>query len=371
MKMIVWSKIEGQPTTPWLWARAPDILLVAGGGSLLFAATMVPLTLAFPALAPALAAAFLHLAALCNFPHYAATYQLVVRERRTMTRTYGRLLLSTPVMLGALAAGVVWPALITPIVRVYLTWSAYHYAAQHFGIASMYAARQGRPLADGEKRPMYVGFVGVAAFMMLSTNMAGTGSANPFGARAAEEPFFLLPADTYYVALGAVVLGFASFVVGHLRAARRTGRGFGAIAWLLFVTNAAWFVLPFLRTSSGGGPWMGGTLALWVPYAIPFFHCAQYLVVTTWRARTTGPVKPTLLFLLLAGVGLALFEGVTRAVSSFALLTEDNAYLLVPAVLNIHHFWVDGMMWKRPKKSPRAAGAAPASFASAEKIATR
>jgi hypothetical protein len=353
MAMTVWPQLSGKPATVWLWNRTSDVLFAAGGGSLLFALTMVPLTLSAPSLAPYLAAAFLHMAALCNFPHYAATYQLVFREREKNPHTWRRLWASTPVMMGLLGAGIAWPPLISPLTRIYLTWSAYHYAAQHFGIASMYATRHGRPLEDADKRTLQFGFIAVAGFMMVMTNTAGVGSANPFGARVGSQLEFLLPSQAYYLALASAALGAVAFVIGDRRMARRTGQGYGALTRLLFATNAAWFVLPFVRLPGANGPWMGGTLAIWVPYAIPFFHCAQYLAVTTWRARTTGPVKPTLLFIGLAALGLLLFEGVTRAVFSARLLSEDNAYLLVPAILNIHHFWVDGIMWRRVGKKNR------------------
>jgi hypothetical protein len=354
---IVWPPLQGKPASKWLWSPLVDTMLIAGVGSFALAAIFVPVALAWPAANTLILAGFLHAGVLCNYPHYAATYHLIYRERETKKKNWRWLLASIPIALAAFVAGIAYPLLLGPLVRLYLTWSAWHYAAQHFGIASMYAAREGRPLQDREKRLLQAGFGGVGVSMMIVANSAnGVGSDNPFGAALYGNAIALLPERTYWLSLVVAAAATLCAYAAHRRVRARTGRGLDVTAWLLFGTNLAWFVLPYLRLPGGHGPWMG-PLAIWVAFLVPFFHCAQYLGVTAWRARTTGPVKPVFLFMALVALGLALFEGWTALVPRFSRLKYDEALMLVPPLLNVHHFFIDGIIWKRPKKPP-AAGAA-------------
>jgi hypothetical protein len=347
---IVWAPVQGKPTSKWLWSPAIDMVLIAGVGSILLAALCVPIALAYPPANDLILAGFLHAGVLCNYPHYAATYHLIYRERAKQPRSWRILLASIPLAMGAFVAGIVFPLLLGPLVRLYLTWSAWHYAAQHFGVACMYSARDGRALTDREKRFLQVGFGGVGVSMMIVANSTnGVGSDNPFGASIVYgKAIGLLPEQAYWASLIVAALATLSAVVAHRMVQARTGRGLDATAKVLFATNAAWFVLPYLRLPGSHGPWMG-PLAIWVALLVPFFHCAQYLGVTSWRARTTGPVKPIILFMALVFLGLALFEGWTALVPRFSSLTTEQAVMLVPPILNVHHFFIDGIIWKRPR----------------------
>jgi len=145
-----------------------------------------------------------------------------------------------------------------------------------------------------------------------------------------------------------VLVGVAAHLLAERWHKERTGEGLVTMARVLVATNAVWFVVPFLRLPGSDTPWTGTAIATWVPFALPFFHCAQYLGVTGWRARTSGAIKPVLYYALLVGLGLVLFEGITRGLAISTLGTA-RAFLLVPAVLNIHHFFLDGLMWKRAR----------------------
>jgi hypothetical protein len=166
---IVWPAAERNAAKRWLWNKRTDLLWIAGSASLLFAVAAVPASYLWAGFGPILITAFLHLGSLVNCPHYMATYELAVRERARRPRNFWWLAGTTPLMLALAWATVLWPErLLIPLVRVYLTWSVYHYASQHFGIASMYSAKQGRPLVAPEKVPLRASFIGVAIYMMIS-----------------------------------------------------------------------------------------------------------------------------------------------------------------------------------------------------------
>lgn len=335
----------------WLWGAAHDLVWIAGGGALVFAALAAPASLAIPGAGAALVTAFLHLAVLCNYPHYAATYQIIVRERARAPGSLRWLVASTPVAALAVVLGVIYPVLIGPIVRLYLTWSAYHYAAQHFGVASMYEARAGSPLAPGPKRWVWASFVLGALAMMTFLNTEGAlGTSDVFGVPRGAPGMWLLPPRYYALgaALGASAAAAWAVAEARLRGAR--GRGLVLPARLLVLTNLAWFVVPYLRLPGARAPWIGETIGTWLPFAIPFFHCTQYLGVTGFRARTTGAVKPAYWFAILVGLGLVLFEGLRALPPLTGRVGEGEALLLVPAVLNVHHFFIDGLIWKRARR---------------------
>lgn len=359
---IVWPALAPKPASKWLWSPLVDTMVIAGVASFLLAAICVPVALAFPASNMLILTAFLHVGVLCNYPHYASTYHIIYRERAAKPAAWRFLLASIPFALVVFAVGVAYPVLLGPYVRVYLTWSAWHYSAQHFGIASMYYARDGRSLNDREKRLVQIAFVTVAFSMMLVANTTNaSGADNPFGGAQYGTAIALLPEGAYWVSLGSALLSVVPLLMAGKLIRARTGRPLDRTTWLLYGTNFGWFVLPYLRLPGQHGPWMGH-LAMWVVFLIPFFHCAQYLAVTSWRARTTGAVRPILMFSALVALGLALFEGWTALVPKLSKLTYEEALMLVPPILNVHHFIVDGTIWKRPKKkaaAPPAAAAPP------------
>ena len=126
---------------------------------------------------------------------------------------------------------------------------------------------------------------------------------------------------------------------------------------MLFITSFAWFVLPNIH-GPNGLPWMWPGLRLALLGAPPFFHCAQYLAVIAHRHRQSGDVRPIFLFAGLVFGGFALFHAPPHLVPRLFPIDGLRGTLLVVALINLHHFWLDGVMWRRPKQAP--APAAPA-----------
>jgi hypothetical protein len=331
-----------------------DMLWIAGGASLVFGAVALPAAYLWAGVGSVLVTTFLHLGTIVNYPHYAATYEIAVRERTARPRGFRWLLATTPLMLALAAAAVRWPALLVlPLVRLYLTWSAFHYAAQHFGIASMYSAKGGRPLLPGEKRPLQASFVGVAVYVMITLNMMNAetlSSASPdyrvMGA--------ILPRAIYPLALVVLAASVGAFFLSHARLLARTGRSFDRSVWLLALTNCAWFVVPNIWLPGAKEPWLGELFAIWVPIVVPFFHCAQYLGVAADRAREAQPIRPVLWMSLLVALGLLLFEATIWGLPRFTSIAAAQAVLIVTSILNIHHFVIDGVIWKRPQRAVAA-----------------
>lgn len=351
---VVWSSLEGErPKGMWLWGRAVDSLLAGGLASLLFVLVAVAGTYATPLFAPLLVTAFLHAGIGVNYPHYAATYQLVYRERKRAPRSFMLLLGSLPFLVGLVVLGALEDRSFGWIVRLYLTWSPFHYAKQHFGIASMYAARSGAPLVEREKKLLVAAFVAAAGFTMVALNASTLNPSLSVG-ETLRLPA-LLPASVYPVALASAVISVVSAGLAYVAFRKRTGRAWTPMVTLLLTVNVAWLVLPNLWVPGRApGPWVGGAVALWLPFAIPFFHCTQYLTVAAHRSRQTGPVRPIVLLVALMLFGYAIFELHAKVVEHAAHVTEARALLLVTALVNVHHFWLDGIVWRAPNRAKSA-----------------
>ena len=122
---------------------------------------------------------------------------------------------------------------------LYLTWSPYHYAAQAYGLAAMYAMRSGRPLADSERRLLWwscmlpfvfafaVGVDSGAGWLAPSSLLSGSG------------------ADATRTALerAVAVAAFAAPIAVAWRVQRRTGVALPLISLVVVLTNAIWWVV--------------------------------------------------------------------------------------------------------------------------------
>jgi hypothetical protein len=361
---LVWSALSGKPSSPWLWSRPIDLLVIAGAGSMVFIVLAIPASYLWAGFGAAMITVFFHLSVVCNGPHYAATYQIVIRERHRRRRNWMWLAVTAPAVLAALMAIGFWPTvLLAPFTRLYLTLSPHHYAAQHFGMAALYSARRGRPLDPGEKRLLRFSFLGIGGFMMLMANTLVAESneglvgvpASRYVAQGGLPPF------TYYIGLGLVAVSLGLVWLADRRLRRRTRRGMDGIVWLLFFVNFLWFVVPNLRLSGDAQPWVPPVLGAALIAAIPFFHCAQYLAVVGHRARGTGPVRPIVMLAALVVGGFAIFFGMARLTSQMTPIDIARATLLVDAVFNLHHFLLDAVIWrqlKAPSVSPVPAPAA-------------
>jgi hypothetical protein len=303
---------------------------------------------------PVLVTTFLHLGVIVNYPHYAATYEIAVRERTARPRGFRWLLATTPLMIALAAAAVRWPALLVlPLVRLYLTWSAFHYAAQHFGIASMYSAKGGRPLLPREKLPLQASFVGVAVYVMITLNMMNVETL-PGASPDYRVMGPVVPRAMYPLAVVVLAASVAAFFLSNARVIARTGRSFNRSVWLLALTNCAWFVVPNIWLPGATEPWLGELFAIWVSIVVPFFHCAQYLGVAADRARAEQPLRPVIWMSLLVALGLLLFEATIWGLPRITSIGAAQAILIVTSILNIHHFVIDGVIWKRPSRAVAA-----------------
>jgi hypothetical protein len=219
---------------------------------------------------------------------------------------------------------------------LYLTWSPYHYAAQAYGLAAMYAMRSGRRLADDEQRLLWWACMLPFVFAFLAGVESGLGWVLPSALHGADGAF-----HAARLALQRVVgvLALAAPIALAWRVHRLNGVGLPVISILLLVTNGIWWVcFPLVDAF------------VWATV----FHGVQYLAIVTifhLRDHQPGPgrggrVAQVLWFYALClGLGYVLFE-VWPYAYVLAGFTLAESMLLCSAVINIHHFIVDRGIWR-------------------------
>jgi hypothetical protein len=265
-------------------------------------------------------------------PHFAAsTVRLYTKHdaaRRLPFLAYGFPLLC----LALLTLATVFPqALGRHLQALYFTWSPYHYAAQGYGIAVMYAMRSGCRLDASEKRALHVLALAPFAYAFVTSTDAGLDWLLPFATRQSPAVAALLG----WVRPALIGLGLGGPLALWLLLARR-GKTLPLTSGLALLMNGVWwYFLPAYEAF------------VWAT----FFHAAQYLaIVLVFHVREQGATGHAArsaigFYALCVALGYALFNCLPQAYA-WAGFTTTESLLMVIAIVNLHHFIVDGFIWK-------------------------
>lgn len=328
-----------------------DALVMGGASVLLYAACRL---LEGGAGATALTSAWETVAvvvAALNGAHFAATSYRLYRSREAMRQFPLTTALVPLVVLAGVAASFRWPLAIAPyFIKLFLLWSPYHYSGQTTGLSSLYARRAGSALEPGERRALE-GFV-FGTF--LASAARAEAQLNRFDYFGIAYPSFGLPAWVATACTAAMILCAAAFLILALR--RRS-----ALPWIVFVAPVAqfvWFVL-------------GPKSALFYPL-VPLFHGAQYLFVSWFlhlqERRLEGAprgVASAARESAFWGAGslagyLLLFLALPRLLSATTGVSFYFATAVFTGGVQLHHFFVDGVIWRL--RTPHLAKAMTASL---------
>ena len=324
---------------PWIYRPWLDLLVGCGGWSAPLLAIALWLT---PGHSHAWAVGFYFLAVLFNYPHFMATVYRAYRTGEDVDRykyftlhlTF--LLALTGLLLHARSQFLPW------VFTLYICWSPWHYTGQNYGLLLMFVRRGGNTMTTVERRWLRAAFV--ASFLMLLAS---------FETGASTDPLILsvgLPAELTLPLR--VVLGIAFLcltVLAFRRLCSEKGLRTMAAPLTLAFTQFLWFVLPTL-------------LELHADYQIPqtryssgilaVLHSAQYIWITSYYQQrqecALGKSSWSLsnyLLTLLAG-GIALFIPGPWLVSYAFHFDFTTSFLIFLSVINIHHFLLDGALWK-------------------------
>jgi len=343
----------------WFFGRWSDLLLGCG---LWYAAAFVAMSFAGESIQAALPFAMALLPInLVSSAHYGAT-ALRAYERTEDRRTYALFTLWTTLVLGAcFVAGLASAEAGSWFVTVYLTWSPWHYALQNFGIAMAFLRRRGIEVTPLARRLLHASFVlsfVLAALALHATAPRASYAPNELGSGdysfLALGPRFGLPggvADALLATAAAVyvVVTSAAFVVLSRKTTLRDA--FPALA--LVATQALWFSVPVAARHWDVLTGLAPLAADHATYAFLWIgagHAAQYLWITSYFARRAGRSSSHAGFLtrsLLAGTALWTVPALLFAPGLLGRLPYDAGLaLMVAALVNLHHFVLDGVIWK-------------------------
>jgi tetratricopeptide (TPR) repeat protein len=326
------------PGGPWIYRPSIDLLIGCGGWSaplLAFSfATAQSNSRAWPVV-------FYALALLFNYPHFMAT---VYRAYHSYTEfaKYRIFTVHVAALLGlaGLLAHVWYPAL-PWIFTLYICWSPWHYTGQNFGILMLFARRAGVAPSAAERRALHWAFVASFVPLMLSFHTGASG--DPLILSLGLAARYTLPARAVLAVFFVAASGWAFYSM-----ARRGGWRAIAPSLLLTVTQFLWFLLPAMIELASGRDvpqtrYSSGILAV--------LHSTQYLWITSYyqarEARATAESwrLGRYLVTLMAG-GIALFIPGPWIASRIFHADFAASFLTFTALVNLHHFILDGAIWK-------------------------
>jgi tetratricopeptide (TPR) repeat protein len=324
---------------PWISRPWLDLLVGCGAWS-------APLLLLTKYVSPnsttAWSFAFYLLALLFNYPHFMATVYRAYHSYDEFTK-YRYFTVHVAVLLGC--AGLVahlWYPLLPWIFTLYICWSPWHYSGQNFGLLMMFGRRAGLSPTEGERRALHLAFI--ASYLMLLFSFHTGKSHDPLILSLALPLKFTLPVR------GMLGLFFVAASGWALASLRQRGSWKALLPSLTLVsTQFLWFLLPLLIEL------MTHQEVLQTRYSsgiLAVMHSAQYLWITSYyqrkEARAEGNLSWSLehyLLTLVAG-GIALFVPGPWLISRVFHADFATSFLTFSALVNLHHFILDGALWK-------------------------
>ncbi len=344
----------------WLFGPGPDLLLGCGLGYLLIvagfaAAGIEHASVAVLGLIPLISI-------LTGTPHYGATL-LRVYEARDERRAYAFFAVWVTLAVWALFyAGLYAEFLGSLILTTYLTWSPWHYTGQNYGIAVMFLRRRGVAFSPMAKRLLYASFLLSYALTFLALHGGEQGGEYapvvPYKGGAFHLLRLGIPAPFGDDLFAAVGVAYLATLLGSAWLLAREGsvRDLFPVG-LLALTQMTWFAVPTAAREWGLlGPdaFFDTTATAYAFFWIATGHSVQYLWITAYYAAGDQPAARRLLYLaktLAAGsfvwsVPALLYSLSLEGTRLGGVARDQDVLLLLAATVNIHHFILDGAIWK-------------------------
>jgi hypothetical protein len=328
------------------FVNAPvDAMLIGGASLILYALFRLRPEMAS---SPAVASLAATLVWVCNYPHFASTNYRLYHSRASIAQ-YPLTSYVTPMVVTAAVIGCyLSPGNIAPMfIKLYLLWSPYHFSGQTLGITMVYARRSGF-IIDGWLRRSLTAFIFLT--FLVQNAWAEVGShANPF--YGVQYPTLGVPVWLPQILTKLMWIALAETIALLIWKIVNGGPKVPLIVLLPAFTQYVWFV---------------ATPAGQFAYMVPFFHSLQYLLIA-WNVQLKEGLgerkrEPSVRFVWtessrwmainIAG-GYILFWALPHLGSHFGKpLVFSTAVML--AGIQIHHFFVDGVIWRLHNPAARS-----------------
>jgi Tfp pilus assembly protein PilF len=327
------------PTGVWIYKPWIDLLIGCGAWSapLLFLTAYVA-----GSNTSSWSFGFYLLALVFNYPHFMATIYRAYHSYDEFTKyRFFTVHVAVVLALAGLLAHV-WYPLLPWLFTLYICWSPWHYTGQNYGLLMMFARRAGLSPTDMERQALHLSFIASFVLLMLS-----------FHTGASTDSLILslgLPAKFTWPARAMLAVFFLAAGAWALASLAKRSSWKALLPTVILVsTQFLWFLLPALIELISGHEvpqtrYSSGILAV--------LHSTQYLWITSYyqkkEARTQGHLSwsfPRYLLTLVAG-GIALFVPGPWIVSRMFHADFASSFLTFTALVNLHHFLLDGAIWK-------------------------
>ena len=327
------------PASPWIYRPWLDLLVGCGAWSAPLLGVAMWMN---PTHAHGWAVAFYLLAIVFNYPHFMAT---IYRAYHTRADFEKYKFVTLHVTLLVVLTGIVLhasPRLFPWVFTLYICWSPWHYSGQNYGLLMMFMRRSGAEITSSEKRWLRSAFV--ASYLMLLASFETGGSSDPLILSLGLPAKFTLPMRLTF---GVAFLAFT--LLGFRRLIREKGARALLAPLTLAFTQFLWFVLPTLLELNSASQvpqtrYSSGILAV--------LHSAQYIWITSYyqrreaRAAEQQSWHMAAYFATLIAGGIALFIPGPWLVSYLFHYDFTTSFLIFVSLVNIHHFILDGRLWK-------------------------
>ncbi len=336
----------------WLFGPIPDLLLGCGGAYVLFAAGLTIVSNQSAAIAASVPFASVILGLLTNTPHYGATI-LRVYENRKSRRRYAVFAVHATLILAVLfVLGLENLWLGSLLITLYFSWSPWHFAGQNFGLSLMFLRLRGIAVDPWSRRLLYASYLLAFGLSFLTIHGLADGASHapvPRVDTLSQFDFLSLglggAATPLRGLLGVAYVGVLAALARRLLA-RATALDLLPSAMLIGL-HAMWFSVPVLLELAG---LLSGRTALLSLVWVAIFHSVQYLWVTRYYVSKAG--ESTLLPIyfgkvFLAGSAVTVLPLLVFSPDAFGSISYQSGLgILWFSVVNIHHFLLDGAIWK-------------------------
>jgi tetratricopeptide (TPR) repeat protein len=327
------------PASTWIYNPWLDLIVGCGAWS---APLLLISYLAVASSVRTWSVVFYALALFFNYPHYMATIYRAYHRAEDFHKYRIFTVHITALLALTLILAHSWAGILPWIFTIYLTWSPWHYSGQNYGLFMMFARRAGAKPSDSTRRALYGAFI--VSYLILFLG---------FHTGPSSDPLFIsigIPAAVSrweQIVLAIAFVGLAAF--GLSRLAQETGWRKLVPSLTLFSSQFLWFLLPSAISLIRGlevpqSRYSTGVLAV--------MHSAQYLWITSYYARREASGESgrnwrawAYFGVLIAG-GIALFVPGPWLASRLLHHDFTRSFLIFTALVNIHHFILDGAIWK-------------------------
>jgi tetratricopeptide (TPR) repeat protein len=325
--------------SPWIYGPWLDLIVGCGAWS---APLLLISYLSIASSTRIWAITFYALALFFNYPHYMATIYRAYHRAEDFHKYRIFTVHITALIVLTILLSHSWSRILPWIFTIYLTWSPWHYSGQNYGLFMMFARRAGAKPSENTRRALYSAFI--ASYLILFLGFH-TGVSN--------DPLFLslgIPAVVSRWEQAILIAAFIGLsVFGLTKLVVETGWRKIIPSLTLFSSQVLWFLLPACISLLKAWQipqtrYSSGVLAV--------MHSAQYLWITSYYARREetreggGNWRGLAYFGVLIAGGIALFIPGPWLASRVFHHDYTSSFLIFTALVNIHHFILDGAIWK-------------------------